>query len=369
LAREAAKDARTEGKMDLALRQDAPPLRNERSVDAAVVRSDVLTHFKETVRHLGADPDALLRKEGIPVEAPHTPGMMISYRRMARLFHRTGLELGCPDFGLILAARQGWVAGLGPLAVAMTNSVTIGDAYRYCAQHLQIYSPAVRISVENEEETKQPYIRFEILLNRLPHQQQAVEHAFALTHLSALAMSNNTVRATKIWFAHNAVSPINRYKRYFCADVEVNAPFNALFFDKDDFAKPVVNSDRQLYEIATTFIDHQFPTMASSFSVQVRSAIARMLGTDVCSREHVAAALGLHPRTMQRRLRVEGRCFESIKDEVRQEAALKYLGQATVPLSHIAAMLGYSEASVLTRRCRHWFLKSPRQMRRDMVRH
>ena len=65
----------------------------------------------------------------------------------------------------------------------------------------------------------------------------------------------------------------------------------------------------------------------------------------------------------QRRLREENTSFEAIKDDVRRDAALRYLSQPDIPLTRVAALLGYSEPSVLTRRCKVWFASSPRQIR------
>jgi AraC-like DNA-binding protein len=77
----------------------------------------------------------------------------------------------------------------------------------------------------------------------------------------------------------------------------------------------------------------------------------------------VAAHFHAHPRTLQRRLRDEGTSFDLIKDDVRRDAALRYVNDASMPLSRIAALLGYSEPSVLTRSFHRWFASSPRQLR------
>ena len=78
--------------------------------------------------------------------------------------------------------------------------------------------------------------------------------------------------------------------------------------------------------------------------------------------------LGIHPRTLQRRLKEEGESFESIKDAVRREAALKYLRQRSLPLIQVAAALGYSETSVLSRSCYRWFAASPKKLRLELSR-
>jgi AraC-like DNA-binding protein len=75
----------------------------------------------------------------------------------------------------------------------------------------------------------------------------------------------------------------------------------------------------------------------------------------------------MHPRTLQRRLRSEGRSFESIKDEVRRDVALRYLRQGDMPLTRVAEKLGYAETSVLSRSCYRWFEASALQLRRRYV--
>ena len=59
--------------------------------------------------------------------------------------------------------------------------------------------------------------------------------------------------------------------------------------------------------------------------------------------------------------------FEAIKDEVRRDIALRYLRQPGVSLTRVAAMVGYSEPSVLSRSCYRWFAATPRQLRKELV--
>jgi AraC-like DNA-binding protein len=103
---------------------------------------------------------------------------------------------------------------------------------------------------------------------------------------------------------------------------------------------------------------------ALSLSARIRKDTARLLIEGKCTYRHVASALGLHPRTLQRRLRKEGESFESIKDSVRRDVALRHLQQPNVPLMRVAEILGYSEASVLSRSCHRWFAASPRKLRK-----
>jgi AraC-like DNA-binding protein len=210
------------------------------------------------------------------------------------------------------------------------------------------------------------FLRFDILLNRTPLKQQAVEHAIGLMHHAIIAMSNREIRAREIWFAHEPLSPISTYQRYFGVKVSLGKPVNAIFLSSDDFNRPLRKRDYRLYDLATNFIETRFPPVHALLSLQVRAVGARLLGDGNCSHKEVAEKLGIHPRTLQRRLREEGTSFEEIKDDIRRDIALRYLGEKSISLTRLATMLGYSEPSVLTRSCYRWFSTSPRNIRRDM---
>ena len=328
-----------------------------------VVRVEALRLYSEAVRELGGDPARLLAQAHIDPNALVQTDTVISYRSMIHLLERTAVDLHCPDFGLRLAARQGGIAVLGPLEVAMRNSSTVGEAYRYCAGHLQVYSPVVHIQIEQDRPSSRHFMRFEILLRRTPHQRQAVENALALTHLAVLTLSRGSFGAREVWFTHERLLPLTHYQRFFGGPVQFGKPFNAVFFNSRDLAQPIPDPNPQLYQMASSYIDTQFPSSSMHLVTRVHAITARLLAQELCSHIEIAARLNMHPRTLQRRLREEGTSFEAIKDDVRRDAAERYLSESDLPLTKIAALLGYSEPSVLTRSCQRWFSSSPRQLR------
>ncbi|MCY1187105.1 HTH-type transcriptional regulator VirS [compost metagenome] len=75
--------------------------------------------------------------------------------------------------------------------------------------------------------------------------------------------------------------------------------------------------------------------------------------------------MGLASWSLQRRLREQGLTFSSLVDKVRCELATHYLRQQQLPISELAPLLGYSEASAFSRAFRRWFGVSPRQWRQQ----
>src|ERR1700741_4217874 len=139
---------------------------------AAVVRVGALRKFKDLVRSMGSDPDALLLSAQIDPDVLENRHAVIAYRTMVHLLERAAAELSCPDFGMRLAAVQGGGKVCGPLDFAMKNSATVGEAFEYCAEHMQVYSPATQITIDQDNRADRVLLRFEILLSRLANQRQ-----------------------------------------------------------------------------------------------------------------------------------------------------------------------------------------------------
>ena len=71
----------------------------------------------------------------------------------------------------------------------------------------------------------------------------------------------------------------------------------------------------------------------------------------------------MHERTLQRRLGAHGLYFEKVIDQLRRMRAADYLPHTALPLSQVAALLGYREQSSFNRACRRWFDATPQEFR------
>ena len=108
---------------------------------------------------------------------------------------------------------------------------------------------------------------------------------------------------------------------------------------------------------ATSATRLRFPLDIGS---QTAALAERQLGAGSCSLVLVARELGLHERTLQRRLSEQCLHFEDIIDRLRRERASEYLPYSAIPLAQVAALLGYSDQTALTRACRRWLEQPPK---------
>jgi AraC-like DNA-binding protein len=333
---------------------------------AAMVRAQAVRGYRGLVGELGGDPVRLLRAAKIKGTAFDQPAAFISFAAAVELLERSARELACPDFGLRLAERQD-IGILGPLAVAMRYSATVGAAMRCASKYIYVYNAAIGFSVQADRGDDQARFTFEILSEGGPHHAQMIEHGVGITWRILSMLCAGRSHLNQVWLPHPAVGSRSSYRRHLGAPVEFKAPVAALAIDRGDLDLALGEHNEELRALAVDYLNVHFPARHLSLLVQVRTMIERMLGTGTCGFAQVADALSMHPRTLQRRLRDEGTTFEDIKDDVRKDLALRYLAYPDVPLAQVTAVLDYSEQSALTRSCQRWFQAAPTALRANLT--
>jgi AraC-like DNA-binding protein len=341
----------------------AAPDRQGENGGGDIVRVDVLRNFPAVVQQLGGDPRALLAKVRIDPETLNQRHAVLPYRAFVRLLELAALELNCPGFGMRLATVQEGPRILGPLEVAMRHSPTLRAAYDYSAAHMQVFSTAVQFHVEEDPVRGTAYFHFTFRMPEAQQCPQAIEHALMMINLTMLDLSDGKVRAQEIWCTHDPISPLAAYEGYFGAPVKFGQPGNGVFLPLAALDYEIPGCNPLLYELADTYIEQHYPRDELELSARVGAIIEQLLQEGRCSHNEVAAALGMHPRTLQRRLKAIGESFEGIRDAARRDIAYRALKHSDLPLVRITQMLGYSDASMLTRSCYRWFNASPRQIR------
>lgn len=319
-----------------------------------IVHARLLHAFPELVTSLGGDAAALMREIG-------AGGATTTYRQAVALFELAAQALGCPDFGLRLAARQLGSGVFGPLGQVMKNSPTFGDALVYTRDHTYAHSLAARIWHERREGML--FAGHDILLDALPDRAQAMEHIILSGHLSAIEITGGHARTRRVHFRHQPLSPLPVYRRHFGCEVRFAQDEDGVLFSDHDLACRTIDPDAEAYRVVTAFIDAEFTRHHPPVHAQARGAMMRLLASGASTNARVAEDLGMHLRTLHRRLKAEGTSFQQLKDEVRREALLYYVQQTRLDFARISERLGFAEQSVMTRSCNRWFGMPPTRLR------
>jgi AraC-like DNA-binding protein len=340
----------------------------EHAIVSEIVRAEALRGFRELASELGGDGDALLRASGIDPAALADGDSYISYRRVMIVVERAAAALNCPDFGLRMAQITG--AGmLGPLSVAMYNAETVRDAMAIARRFFHFHNPSVVIGLARFDDACD-FISLEVRMRRPPKHPQTFERGVATVHSFLGAVCGGAYKPREVRFTHAALSPLAVYRAVFGVTPIFEAPEAGIVLVRTLIDAPQKGSNPQVRRIAEHFLESVAPPAARADDVltpRARQIIARLMRSGEFAQADVARAFGLHERTLQRRLKAEDTSFEALRDEARRDWAQALLAQRNVPLSHIAEVLGYAEASAFTRASQRWFGASPREVRRRVA--
>ncbi len=330
----------------------------------AMVRAAGLMGYPALMRSLGVDPLPLLRRYHIAAAQLQDEDALVSLRDGIELLEASAAAARCDDLGLRMAQVQG-INTLGALAVAMQHSPTVADALQCASRHLYVHSAGMVFSVlpHSTLVAGAAELRFELVLPHPPVLRQVTDQSIGTLHriLQFLARDQYVLKAVSL--PHRPLAPLTTYRAFFGAPVRVDQPYAGLHVDAQTLAVRLQAVNEPLRRMAMDYLAQQFGEPGQTLATRVRIAIRRTLGSNLARRPAIAELLNMHPRTLQRRLELEGTTFEALREEVCKQAALRYLRETQVPLSQVAGLLGLSEQSALTRSCRRWFDAPPSQLR------
>lgn len=156
---------------------------------------------------------------------------------------------------------------------------------------------------------------------------------------------------------HDPLTPTADYVRYFGCAIHF-AQRTAGFTMRTSDLRHRLHPDDLAHRAIVDYLGRITPKNAD-FVQSIRTVIRQLLPTGAATLDVVADQFNLHPKTLQRRLADEDTTFAGLVDEVREEAAERYLRTTHITMSHLARELGYAEQSVLSRACKRWFGAGP----------
>ncbi|MCO1334743.1 AraC family transcriptional regulator [Microbulbifer sp. OS29] len=329
---------------------------------ASVIRASVLTGYCDLLKALGGDGEAYLAGFGIPFDISPADSRLVSFVDVARLLETSAKELQCPDLALRLAARQG-VDRLGGIGVVACNASSPREALELVRRFLSLHSPSLSLHLESVGDRSLLRIVFDWLDPVLTDYPQVQEQVLGNTLVMLRMLAGDKCRPLRVLLPHEAQSQEADYSDYFDCDILFKSGYCALEFSSGELDCLLLSADPVVKRLATHDLEQQDLVMPVSLASQIRILLGQLLPGGKYQLGTVADHLSLHPRTLQRRLALEGLRYEVLLDVVRRDLASTYLADTRLALGQITGLLGYSEQSSFQRACRRWFSNTPRNHR------
>ncbi len=323
-----------------------------------LVRARALTGFAELVRSQGGDVAGLLRRARLKPGILDRPDATLPLETAARLFEDAARSLDLPDFGLRLSRHQD-ISVLGVIALVARHAATVGDALRGISRNFSYHVVAARIRLHDDDRPRYTQLRYEMDNDPGVPRGQVVELSIAVAHRFLRFVTADAGKDWHVGFMHRERLSLARYRRFFGCEVGFAEEVDKVVFPTRLLAVPIDAGNPQLQAAAERYVGNLIRRFPLDIGQQVEALVERQLAVGGSGIDRIAAQLGMHRRTLQRRLEAQRLYFEDIVDVVRRKRADQLLPHAAIPLAEIGQLLGYAEQSSFNRACRRWYGDTP----------
>lgn len=309
---------------------------------------------------LGLAIDDLLASHRLTPGALADPDTRVEFHTTSALWDALAERSKTADFGL--AAARDLAPGHFDLHEYLIRcSPTLGDGLRRAFRFLGLVSSRGVIEIELHDDEMR-------IVNRPPAVASRHAHEFALSMILGIVRRAAGRALPLVRLELMALEPADTtpLRETFGCPIVFGCPTNTLVFDRayDQLALPARDDKLvALIERHATWMIAELGDDRGSLADRVRRAIFHLFQRDAMTIDRVARTLGTSSRSLQRQLRGEGTSFRALVDDVRREIAISHVAAGRTPITAIALLLDFSDASAFHRSFRRWTGQSPSDYR------
>jgi AraC-like DNA-binding protein len=316
----------------------------------------------DRVRRAGIKLEPLLSRAGLATDQIDDPERRINAPNQIA-FLEAAAEALSDDFLGFRLAEEFDLRDLGLLYYVMASSGTLGDALRRASRYSRITNEAV---VLQYEEAREPRLR--LVYSGIPRHADQQQIEFCIV---AMVRVSRVLSGRQFFPKHVSISHVRPRGSAKVAGVlgkglEFGSDADEIEFPSGSADWVLVHADERLNKILLKTCEeslHSRKSNTNGLRVMVENAISPLLPHGQAKMNVVAKKLGMSDRTLTRRLAEEGVTFNQILQELKASLSIRYLEDNSMPISKIAWLLGFEDASSFSHACRRWTGRSPRELR------
>ncbi len=330
-----------------------------------LVRSGALQGFEMLVAQLGENPSLLLAELGFSSAQLRQPDAYLAYPRVAELMERAAEVCHCPWFGFELSRRQRNTL-VSELALRSAQEPTCAQAFDVTLQYGYLLASGLTTALHSQIHTEECQISMKFEFTSPRGTTQLMQLSLGVLYRSCLDTLPGESQDFSIMVTQDVPAlaefgsqPKGYPTLYFSQDK------NAVSFPKRWLGEAPRRDEQYLSEHLQQQLDYMEATYPDNLVLQLRYSISSLLPSGECSLDRCAAALGLHPRLLQKRLQEQNLKYADVLRETREQIALQHLQNSSISLTDLALNLGFAELAVFSRSFKRWQGVSPQQWQKQ----
>jgi AraC-like DNA-binding protein len=309
---------------------------------------------------LGHDTDALLTATGLSQYDLNDPDVRIPCEVLGALVSAAQQSHFTPNLAVEVAQRT--PMGAYPLLdYLVLTSDTVGAGVKQLARYFRLVgNPVTFAVVDSGDEVRVQFVSAAA--------QFSVEYVASLMVLHFRNETNGRFHVTSVNLRH-VPDDLAGIQRALDCRVVAGSSWNGLSLPRAAWLLPLRRHDpvlRHMLESQANEVLARMPTR-SGLADDVQRALASGLTSESTRIATLARRLGMSGRTLQRRLSGEGVSFQQLLDDVRKEAACRFISQPTLAICEVAYLVGYSEPAPFHRAFKRWYGMTPETFRQSLI--
>jgi len=322
-------------------------------------RAGALVELPGVVRDLGHDPSALFAQTVIDPVSLRTE-TRVPFPALIAVLDRAARQTACPHLGLLVGLRFRFEMH-GLIGQLMQTAPNLGQALiDLVSWHPGYSSGAIVYLNKTDREYAFGYGSFAASNPGSPVLYDAViAVGFRMIH----DLTNGAAKPGEVQLSHRAPHTASAYERLLKVPVRFDRNRSCLILSAEALRTALPGHDPQARQIILAEIERTVFDVPMDVSARTKRALRRAICLDKPTLSGVASEMGMHPRTLERRLADEGQTFRALRDDVCFAVARELLELTNIPVGEISAILGFSAPSVLTTTFRRLSGKTPSEWR------
>ena len=311
----------------------------------------------------GADLRELEKSLGLERKALGGPDVRISQRTYHLVWDGLGARLDAPDLGLDLAQHLD-LEGLDVLGHLAVHSADLRELLDRVVRYNRILHDAGRVEYEVRGHELLIFPGCRGLLHAVP--RHVAEYSAALVIAFAQLATRAPMRVEAVAFRHPKPSSTKRLKTVFGVEPTFDAVETVVTLEAKVLDWPIAEKHANVATYLERYAQQvleKLPKADDDLVTEARRLLVVGIEKGTATAEFVASQLGLHPRTLQRRLSDEGVSLTGLLEETRQQLAERLLAENRLAIGEVAFLLGYAETSAFHRAFKRWTGRTPATQR------
>jgi AraC-like DNA-binding protein len=326
-------------------------------------RIGVVRYLPEVLSDFRVDAADAFASVGLRQEMLLDTEQPVEYLRLQKLLAECERLTQCDHIGL-LAGQRMRLADFGIAGHAALCSATGGQGLQRFADYFNLYIGATTLSLISSD-------GFARLVYAVTARGVTDSHHF---QLGAVAIMFNVMRdlfgrlwlPTVVTFATRLPSDLRPFHLHFHAPLRFDSDESAIVFERHWLDRPLPQVDPGFQKQVAAEVRERQAALLDDLPVIVRRIVRKRLISGQCSMDDVAAALGMHRRTLDRHLNRHGVHYGELVESVKQDVARQLLRDTRMQVQQVAEALHFSSAANFATAFRRWTGITPSECRRQV---